>query len=364
MTTSPRLEYVANFDGLRGFAVILVLLAHGSYGIFSGGFLGVDLFFIISGYLITSLLWGEYTTTTQLSLGNFYARRILRLYPALIIAVIVALALWKYIPNTITGDPLIASFASFFYLANIVDDQLMGSLSPLWSLSVEEHFYLFWPIFMLTVLTKLAATQRHQFIMLLLAGVTIFRIVAGYHQGEWRYGIFYIDPYGFTLCRIDCILIGAWMFFWTLQHTNSKTSPKKLLDKSILGASILLILLLGLTLKWSDPNWLMGGFIVTNIICAIVIFLALRNPDIFLLNNKAIVWVGQRSYGIYAYHYPIFLALEQFRIPQDNVNFIFVSIVRIVLTIIVAALSYRLVEQPILRYKKKFRVNLHPTGAI
>lgn len=355
-----KLEYVRSFDGLRGFALLMVMVYHGSYGLFPGGFLGVDLFFIISGYLITGMLWAEYSSTGTISMKNFYARRMLRLYPALLLGVLVALSLWRYTTTREDADPLLASFASFFYLANILDEKVMGSMSPYWSLSVEEHFYLIWPLIVLAVMSGLAAAQRISFIGLLIIGTTLFRIAAGYH-GEWRYGTVVIDPYSFTFCRIDCILIGAWMYFLLRTGGPSFDAGNKKLHRLLLVFSLLAFASFGFMINWSDPFWLKGGFVLTNVVSAIVVFESLRNCDHPIFNNKALSWIGQRSYGIYVYHFPIFLAMEPLRIPHDAVNFILVSLLRIVVSFAVAGLSYRFIERPALRYKKKFEISLAGT---
>jgi peptidoglycan/LPS O-acetylase OafA/YrhL len=352
--------YISSFDGLRGFAVLLVLINHGSYGFFPGGFLGVDLFFIISGYLITSLLWTEYTTSADISLRNFYARRILRLYPALLIAVLLALSLWQHTLTSEGGSKLIASFASFFYLANVVDEKVMGNMNPFWSLSVEEHFYLVWPLFILLAAAKLSESKRNILILILIAGVTVFRLLAGAHEGQWRYNIFYLDAYSFTLCRIDCILIGALLYFMAPQQKLRVVNAHEMVDKIVLCAALIFILSCGFVMHISD-SWLKGGFLITNAASALIVFETLRNPENFLFNNKALVWIGKRSYGIYLYHLPIYLALERLRIPHNNVNFLLVSVVRILLSVAVAALSYKFLEQPILQYKKKFQVALSPS---
>ncbi|MGC3944364.1 MAG: acyltransferase [Chryseolinea sp.] len=360
MIRSPKLEYVESFDGLRGFAVLMVVMCHGSYGLFPGGFLGVDLFFVISGYLITGMLWSECAATGTISRKNFYARRLLRLYPALLIAVVIALALWRYTNIWKAGDPFIAAFSSFFYLANIVDDEVMGNMNPFWSLSVEEHFYLIWPLIILAVLSGLASAQRVSFITLLIIGTTLFRIMAGYH-GEWHYGRIVIDPYSFTLCRIDCILIGALMYFSIQCGSLSLISGNKKLHQLLLTFSMLAFVSFGFMINWSDSFWLKGGFLLTNAVSAIVVFEALRNSDSPIFSNKAITWIGQRSYGIYVYHYPIFLVLEHLRRPHDPLNFVLVSFLRIILSIAIAGLSYKFIERPALRYKKKFPMSLAGT---
>jgi peptidoglycan/LPS O-acetylase OafA/YrhL len=364
LSGSAKPGYITSFDGLRAFAVCLVLINHGSYGFFPGGFLGVDLFFIISGYLITSLLWAEYTKYANISLLNFYARRILRLYPALLISIVLALALWPFTTLAETANKTTASFAAIFYLANVVDENVLGNMHHLWSLSVEEHFYLIWPLFILLVAAKFA-DKRVTILVVLIAAVSVFRIVAGFHEGDWRYGIWTIDAYSFTLCRIDCILIGALMFFLMQNAKITIVNATTRVDEIILGASLAFVMGCCFLLRWTDTWWLRGGFLVTNAVSALIILGVLKNGFRFLFQNRIMIWMGKRSYGIYVYHVPIYMVMEDFRVAHNHSNLLFISILRIVLTLCVAELSYRFVEKPVLRYKKRFHVSYqHSPGKV
>ena len=238
----------------------------------------------------------------------------------------------------------------------MVDEKVMGNMSPLWSLSVEEHFYLVWPLFMLAVAARFSGLNRNLLIFTLIVGVTLFRLAAGTHEGKLQYGVFSVDPYSFTLCRIDCILIGALLYFLIQDEKLRLTSSHELLDKTVLSIALIFILSCGFILHISDSWWLNGGFLITNTASALIVFESLRNPHGFLFNNKPLNWIGKRSYGIYVYHWPIYLALEGLRIPHDNINFLLVSMLRILLSIFVAALSYKFLEKPVLQYKKKFQV--------
>jgi len=185
-------KYIKNFDGLRGLAVLAVLVFHGSYGYFKGGFLGVDLFFIVSGYLITSLLFQEYQTTGKISFGKFYARRALRLIPALILGVIVADVLWPITDLEPGSNKTIATLGALFYAGNLINDRILGNMSHFWSLSVEEHFYFVWPFVMAYFMVLVSSARRVRFLLVVLIAVTIFRIDAFFHQWQLAYEIFTI----------------------------------------------------------------------------------------------------------------------------------------------------------------------------
>jgi len=334
----------------------MVLFTHVGYGLFPGGFLGVDIFFVISGYLITSLLWKEHELSGRISLKNFYARRILRLYPPLLVTVALANVLWTYSFLPVESDRMIASLASMFYFANIVDERVMGNMHHLWSLAVEEHFYFLWPLVIIWMLSSATDSQRKWSIVALLVATSVFRIVAGLHQGEWRYGLFIIDAYGFTFCRIDCILLGALMYFVSDQKSLLESSRKKAWDVALLILCATFFLVCGFLLQLSNPRWLSGGFLLTNLFSAVAVFVALRNANSPIVANDVLVWVGRRSYGLYLYHVPIAMALEPLRVTDDKANFIFVTTLRIVLSLVAAALSYEFIEKPVLQYKRRFSV--------
>jgi peptidoglycan/LPS O-acetylase OafA/YrhL len=350
-------HYIRSFDGLRGLAVLAVLVFHGSYGSFKGGFLGVDLFFIVSGYLITSLLFEEHQTTGKISFAKFYARRGLRLLPALVLGIVIANILWPLTKMSPTNDQAIATFGALFYSTNLIFDTVTGNLNHLWSLSVEEHFYFAWPFVMAYVIATATGAVRIRFLVLLLLAVTIFRILAFIHEGEWVYKIFVIGSYEFTLCRIDCILLGALLYFYINEREAHHKTFNTSWDYVWLLACFMVFVTLGLTLSLYDPYWRSGGFILTNFICLIIVFLAIRNPDHPIFSNSILVWVGKRSYGIYIYHLPIFLAMEGLRVAHSAGNLVLVTLLRWIVSIGIAALSYEFLEKPLLHYKRLYQVN-------
>ena len=351
-----KIKYIASFDGLRGIAVMLLMLVHGSYGYFGGGVPRVDLFYVMSGFLITYLLYYEYISSGNISFGKFYKRRALRIVPALLVCIILSNILWPYTELTPGHNQLIATLSSLFFFSNLVFDYVLGNMNHLWSLSVEEHFYIIWPAVTFFILFKLSEGKRIMFMVVLLAFIEIFRIVAFLNQDQWRYGIFWIDPYGFTFCRIDCILIGALLFFVLYRERyNYGTMSKKSTDTMLLIGLGLIFLISGLTIKLVDPRWLGGGFILTNVLCALTVLIAIRNPNHPFLANKVLLWIGKRSYGIYLYHMPIFLYMERFRVHNSFTNFLIVTFFRFAISIAFAAISYEFIERPILQYKNKYK---------
>ena len=348
-------KYNPSLDGLRGIAVICVLLVHASYGVISGGFLGVDLFFVLSGYLITAILQKEYGLSGTISYLNFYMKRILRLLPPLALCILMYMTYRLFVPSVGVENPLLIIFSSLFYFVNVVHESHLGPMVHLWSLSVEEHFYLFWPVLVAGLLFKFSKNKQMAFVFFLVLLTSLFRIWV-YHTNSVdpiRSGIFSIDSYRFTFCRIDAILLGAFAALALADKTYSfkaKITPN-------LGLVLLLIplALLVLVLDAKDPIWRYGGFMLTNTLALFLVVFAIFNPNNRLLANSILLWFGQRSYGIYVYHYLIFEALEPMRIAGNTSNFILVTFLRLLISLLFAEVSYRLMEKPILKLKKKFQ---------
>ncbi len=348
-------KYNPSLDGLRGIAVICVLLVHASYGKISGGFLGVDLFFVLSGYLITSILQKEYMSFGSISYYNFYMKRILRLLPPLALCIFMYVIYKLFVPSVGVENPLLIIFSSLLYFVNVIHESHLGPMVHLWSLSVEEHFYLFWPVLVAGLLFKFSKNKQMAFVFFLVLLTSLFRIWV-YHTNSIdpiRSGIFSIDSYRFTFCRIDAILLGA---FAAIALTD-KTQFFKTKMNPNLGLVLLLMPLglLVLVLDAKDPIWRYGGFMLTNALALFLIVFAIFNPNNRLLANRILLWFGQRSYGIYVYHYLIFEALEPMRIAGNTSNFILVTCLRVLISLLFAEVSYRLMEKPILKLKKRFQ---------
>jgi peptidoglycan/LPS O-acetylase OafA/YrhL len=173
-TTSTRRDRVLPLDGLRTVAIAFVVLYHLHVPGFGSGFVGVNVFFVLSGYLITTLLLGEHARTGRIRLGRFWVRRVLRLYPTLLVVVVVGAALWWLIGDYqgSTMSALGAAAVALTYTGNIARSffgESQGVFSPMWSLSMEEQFYIVWPP-LLMLLIPLVATRR---VMVAVLGVLV-----------------------------------------------------------------------------------------------------------------------------------------------------------------------------------------------
>ncbi|NOW97014.1 acyltransferase [Mucilaginibacter sp. SG564] len=351
----PKLQYIKSFDCLRGFAIVLVMLLHGNHVFFKGGWIGVDLFFVLSGYLITSLLQNEYSTFGSISFSKFYIRRALRLFPPLLICILIANILWGYTKFDPGANQIVATFAGLFYFTNFLIRSVPGNMAHLWSLSVEEHFYFFWPIFALLFVFKRPFHGRINFMVTLLVIVTILRILA-FHQNH-HFHLITIDAYRFTVCRIDSILLGSLLAFIPAEIQREDINTKNRTNIALLIVFLLLAFVFILLKIDKDDVYLNnGGFILTNLLCVGTVWFAIKKQHHAIFSSKVLSWIGKRSYGIYAYHLPIFLASDSLIDPKSIVSIVTVNVARIAISFGLAALSFKYVETPILKLKNRYQV--------
>jgi peptidoglycan/LPS O-acetylase OafA/YrhL len=382
------LPYLPGLDGLRALAVIAVLLYHSGLPWFPGGFLGVEVFFVISGYLITALLLAQWRQSGRVDVKAFWLGRARRLLPALYLVLAVTLAYAVvFLPGEVAGlraDVLAAlGYVTNWYLVVGHESyfEAIGRpslLKHLWSLAVEEQFYLVWPL-VLAFGLSLGATRwrRRRILTLALAGaVTSALLMALLYRPE-------VDPsrvYFGTDTRATGLLVGAALaFVWApwraalvpggqrgcsaavrrlrLQRVKQRsrlrrrwgwTAPR-LLDVAGLAALGGLVLF-SLRLGEFQPFLYRGGLASVALATAVVI-MACAHPHSHLgaglLGRQPLRWIGQRSYGIYLWHWPVFMITR----PQLDVSIEGLPLLalRLGLTLVLAELSYRYVETPIRR---------------
>ncbi|MBI4670458.1 MAG: acetyltransferase [Chloroflexi bacterium] len=354
--SSSRLGYLPGLDGLRALAVLAVLLYHADVLWLPGGFLGVEVFFVVSGYLITSLLLAEYRTHNRINLKNFWQRRARRLLPALfavLIAVLVYMALW--LPDEVAGiraDVLAAfTYVTNWYLIAAEKSyfETIGRpslLRHLWSLAVEEQFYLLWPLIFTFVLARLKT--RGALLLLML----------GAFGSALGMGLLYqpdADPsrvyYG-TDTRAAGLLIGAALaFVWFPKADDSPRNWRHWLLDAIGLLAMGGLVAAGLFLDEFSPFMYQGGMLLVSTATAFVIAAVVhpKSPLLApLLSIGILQWIGLRSYGLYLWHWPLFMVTRpQLDTPLEGAPLL---VFRFALTFLIAEISYRVVETPIRRF--------------
>ena len=339
------------------------ILAVMSYhiGLIRGGFLGVDIFFVLSGFLITTLLMDEWARTGRISLGKFYARRALRLLPALVVLVVacdlavmvIARLYWPEVFGPVMLGMVYASVAALLYMANwvVVSVQTLWILGHTWSLSIEEQFYLIWPLCLLALLRWV---RRRGFILaLLLLGISaslILKVVLVRADSSVLRIFFGLDT------RFDELLIGCVVGVfasWGLL-AGSRRSLGGFGAAAAAGAALLAFMLWRAI--WRDPVMLGGGMTVAAAAAGVLIADIIARPSGWLasaLGRQPLVGIGRISYGLYLWHFPIVYgcgALAVDGTPPDLPR----AALAIGLTFLAAAASFRWIEQPMLRIKRRF----------
>jgi len=347
--------HAPGLDGLRALAVLAVVAYHLDLGWAGGGFLGVEVFFTLSGFLITQLLVAELRRHGRIDVRGFVLARARRLVPALVLAVLGTLGLFALLLPADTPGLRGDALASLTWLQNwhlliggVPYSESFARPSPflhIWSLAVEAQLYVLWPLLFAGVLAVLGR-RRVAAAALLLAFVSAVACA-------WRF-----DPdasgaaYYATDSRASGFLIGAaTALLWLPAAWRRPRSPAARTAIDLVGITALVALLLGLSTasEFAGDLYLHGGFLRTGLVTAVVLVAATgAGPAVSgLLSRAPLVAIGRRSYGIYLYHWPILVLTR----PEGGLpgHGWLLDLGRVLATLLVAEASYRWVETPIRR---------------
>jgi peptidoglycan/LPS O-acetylase OafA/YrhL len=344
-----RFRYEPSLDGLRALAVLAIIAFHLNYAWAKGAFLGVDLFFVLSGFLITTLLVIEWHRRGRIALGAFWGRRARRLLPALMlvlvfVAVFTRFAIEPWNRAAIRGDGI----ASLFYVGNwrfIAEKQgyfsLFSAPSPLrhmWSLAIEEQFYLVWPLVVFATM-RLARGSLRALAVVCGAGIiaSVAVMAAVYGPGDP------LRAYYGTDARAHTILLGALLAVMLLSWRPSAVARRRL---AVAGALALgAIFWVWHVANGTSSRYYHGGSALYAVLACIAIAGALQ-PGFAkkALSWSPLVWIGRISYGLYLFHWPIIVWLVPSRV---HLNPFALNVLRVALTFAVATISYYVVELPI-----------------
>jgi peptidoglycan/LPS O-acetylase OafA/YrhL len=321
------MRYNPALDGLRAVAVVIVILHHSYFHTFPGGYIGVDLFFVLSGYLITRILSYEIGQTGSVNIGRFYFRRALRLTPALLVLCLVQFARAPFTNHaaeirqaTLVGGLYLENWANVF---NLGSSDAMGHT---WSLAIEEQFYWMWPLALLFVVRRRPALWICWALAAMLAARGAVWLEGG-SVGALQYT--FLRPCGLLVGCLLALAADRWRF---------KPIP------FVVPASLVAIVTLSVCATERSPEALLLAPLAASVIAALMI--ANLRPD-SLLATGPLRYVGKISYGLYLYSLPILILAK-------SPKFIHVpSVAVIMISFIAAVVSYEFVEKPFLRLKDR-----------
>ena len=325
-----RLGHRPALDGLRGIAILLVLGAHFDSGqLESGGVAGVKVFFTLSGFLITTLLLEEWSDYGHVRLRRFYARRALRLGPALLV-VLTAVPLLDLAGFPVNTTPGMVA-ASLFYVSNwyllfTAEDggYFWGALGHTWSLSIEEQFYIVWPLLLIAA----ARWRGPRGVLVTASSGALLSVATWVATGRHLLA---------TDTSAWCLLVGCALAAW--MHGRREAAPSWALTLPVVALVPLA------AIPAFGPG---AGHIVIPLVTAVALWVAGQRP-VAWLEVRWLRWFGRRSYGLYLWHWPVAYAFEGLTAPRPVA-----VLLGLVLSIVLTEISWRVVEQPGLRVKKRF----------
>lgn len=340
---------IPSLDGIRALAVTLVFFAHSGLEAIIPGGLGVTVFFVLSGYLITTLMRIEQSRSGTISYRGFYLRRLLRLMPPLLIVVTVAglLATLSVIDGNFSLGGLLSAlfyFGNYYVIAHDFDGMPAG-LGVIWSLSIEEHYYLFYPPLAALLLRVGRIGLSTTLLSLLCAVVLAWRYWLVFNGGSESYLIMATDT------RVDAILVGCIMALVRNPWLDPVPAPNARNDWALAGLCV--TVLIGTLLFRDDVFRLTARYTLQSLAIAPLIYLAVARAQqrpFRWLSAKPVVYIGTISYTIYLSHHLILLGLAK-HWPQ--LNWVWITLVGAVLTLAVAEPMRRWVEQPCARLRQR-----------
>ena len=351
-----KLTYRPEIDGLRAIAVGAVILYHAQvpifgHQLFKGGFIGVDIFFVISGYLITSIILKELVTTGSFSFKNFYERRIRRILPVLLFIMLISLPFaWMYlIPSGFVdfSKSILYSlgFSSNFYFhysgLEYSNEGLQHPFLHTWSLSVEEQYYIFFPIILLITFKYFRKYLIH---------ILIFAFIVSLSLAEWSSRNYPSASFYFLHTRMWELLAGSILAYFEIKKEDR--SQNKIFNLILPFTGLILI---GHSILYFNDEMLHPSFYTLSPIIGVCLIIWFSSKDELItkvLSTKLFVGIGLISYSLYLWHYPIFVFVGKLNIPEGG---ILKKLSIAVFIVILSIISYYFIERPFRSRKIKFK---------
>ncbi|TFB73715.1 acetyltransferase [Cryobacterium glaciale] len=342
---------LAGLDGLRALAVIAVALYHFFPAILPGGFIGVDVFFVISGFLITGLLVSEHTRTGRISLRRFWQRRARRLVPPLVPVILASCSIAFLIGGDVLvglGAQLLGATTFGYNWVSIANDASYFSVNEpellrnLWSLAVEEQFYLVWPLLLLAVLLLRRPRVRLAVVTALFIASALWMGVL-YQPGADPTRVYYgSDTHSFGLFAGAALAL-------LLRRPSGHRNELPRLRPWLGAAAVVTIIGFALWLPENGAATYRGGLVAVSLATALAIWAGVRGGRFgLLLDSAPLRYLGERSYGIYLWHWPV-LVLLQLLWPASSPagSLLPIGLLATAITLVLAGVSYRWLELPI-----------------
>ena len=353
-------QYVTGIDGVRTLAVLGVIIYHLLPTTLPGGYLGVPLFLLISGYFVTLQLVRQMDQTGGIQLTKFYLKRLRRLYPVLIVMLTVTTAyitlfardLLHNIKSTIATNLLwvynwweIGHGQSYF-------DRFNGEspFTHLWTLGVEAQFYFLWPLILFMLFLILRKRSKIKWTVFILAAASAVEMALLFDPQNINRVYYGTDTRAFSL------LLGSWLALcWPIDRLNASLTAHAARILNGVGIGALLITLLGFFTLPGQSSWTYRGGMFFYSLIGMILIATIVHPGSHMnrwLTNPFFTWIGQRSYGIYVYQLPVMVFYE--RVVEIGRHPVINALVECLLILAISEFSYRLVEQPLAHYQWRY----------
>lgn len=343
---APQTGRWPGLDGLRGIAAAVVVLFHAQFGVAVNGYVGVDVFFALSGFLITSILLKELGRRGRVRFGRFYLRRLLRLYPALVVTCLLVVTVGLASGNGV--EYAVGAAAALAYISNWW--MYTGNPAPLlehtWTLAIEEHFYFLWPPLLIALFSRRRVVQ--------IAGATLIAVALVLLFTPWAESIRHVRG---TYLRGFPIALGAVLAI-VLHRWGSRLPTRAL---AVAGGLALVALLAVLLMPYRLPEpWLTGPNSIPAALTLVVVASVVLVPasaGATVLTWAPLRWLGGISYGLYLYHFPILQALRHHVDIGPEWGRMLIGVAA---SLLVAWASFKWVEEPFLQLKERLDARQRP----
>jgi peptidoglycan/LPS O-acetylase OafA/YrhL/lysophospholipase L1-like esterase len=352
--------HLDGLDGLRALAIVAVVVYHLDPAWLPGGFLGVDVFFVVSGFLITTLLQREAAAYGRIRFGRFWTRRARRLVPALVVCVVVSTVAARISHHDLVvhiGRQLLGALTfSTNWVETAAGSSYFDQTSPqlfmnFWSLAVEEQFYLFWPLVVAALMTTALLPRGRRAlgvgITLVVAALSTALMALLYVPGEDATRVYYGTDTHLMGLMLGAALAFAWSSSWWARYAPGWLAARR----PALGAALLTLGALLLVLREDSPLTYRGGLALACVATVVMVAALLSESESrwrALLSAEPVAWVGRRSYGIYLWHWPVIVIIGQdMRTAPGTFQHVVSVMWCVIVTIALADLSYRFIEAPV-----------------